>query len=151
MALMKWRPFGGGLLDIQEEMNRMFDEFFSRKPERWSWGKNGGEWAPVVDITEKEEGFVVTAELPGLTQDDVHVSMTDNILTIRGEKKQEKRVEEANYHRLERSYGSFQRSFSLPSQVEASKIKATFKNGVLTVDLPKSEKARPKEIAIKVD
>ena len=149
MALMKWRPFGSGLLEVQEEMDKVFDQFFSRSPARLSWNGNGG-WHPVVDISENKEGFVVTAELPGLTQDDVHVSLTDNTLTVKGVKKQEKKVEEANYHRLERSYGSFQRTFAISADVEADKIKASFKNGVLTVELPKSEKAKPKEIDIKV-
>lgn len=147
MALMRWRPMRD-LLSIQEEVNRLFDEFFGRFPSRLDIFETG--WSPSVDIRETKDDIIVEAELPGIKQDDVSVSITDNVLTIKGEKKQEKEVKEEQYHRIERSYGAFQRSFTLPTVVQADKAKATFKDGVLKVVIPKAEEAKPKEIKIEV-
>jgi len=146
---MRWRP-RRDLLNIREEMNRLFDDFFSGWPERRR-GLLEGEWAPSVDVAETDEDIVVTAELPGVKQDDVEISVVDDVLTIKGEKKEEKEVKEKNYHRIERSYGSFQRSLSLPVGVQSDKAKATYKDGVLKVTIPKSEEARPKQIKINVE
>ncbi len=149
MSIMRWRP-RRDLLNIREEMNRLFDDFFSGWPERRR-GLLEGEWAPSVDVAETDEDIVVTAELPGVKQDDVEISVVDDVLTIKGEKKEEKEVKEKNYHRIERSYGSFQRSLSLPVGVQSDKAKATYKDGVLKVTIPKSEEARPKQIKINVE
>ena len=145
MSLVKWNP-AKDLLDLQKELNKVFGEFFSRSPmELGSF-----EWAPAVDIIENDNEFVVKAELPGITQDDIKVSLSNDVLTIKGEKKQEKEEKGKNFHRIERSYGSFHRSFSLPSKVQADKVKAVYKNGVLEITLPKAEEVKPKEITIDV-
>jgi HSP20 family protein len=103
---------------------------------------------PAVDVFEKADKFVVKAELPGIREDDIHVSVVGDTLSIRGEKKTETEVKEEDYYRSERSYGSFYRSIPLPSKVDANKIEATFEDGVLEVALPKSAKAKPKKIAV---
>jgi HSP20 family protein len=107
------------------------------------------EWAPVVDITEDEKEFVVKAELPGLKREEVSVTVQDGVLSITGERKVEKEEKNKKYHRVERSYGSFVRSFTLPETADASKVNAEFKDGVLNVKLAKSPKAQPKTIEIK--
>ena len=149
MSLIRWRPTRD-LLNIRDEVNRLFDNFFTGLPERRR-GLLEGEWAPSVDIAETDNDVVVTAELPGVKQDDVDITITDDVLTLKGEKKEEKEVKEKNYHRIERSYGSFQRSVSLPAGVQADKAKATYKDGVLHITIPKSEEARPKQIKIDVE
>jgi len=106
---------------------------------------------PRVDIAETNGELVVAAELPGLTRDDVSIRIENNVLTLKGEKKQEEEEKATNYHRIERSYGAFSRSFSLPSTVDASKVRAGFKDGVLTITLPKTEEAKGKEIPIEVE
>ena len=149
MSIIRWRPTRD-LLSIRDEVNRLFDNFFTGVPERRR-GLLEGEWAPSVDVAETENDVVVTAELPGVEQDDVDITITDDILTLKGEKKEEKEVKEKNYHRIERSYGSFQRSISLPSGVQADKAKAIYKDGVLHITLPKAEEAKPKQIKIDVE
>jgi HSP20 family protein len=149
MSLIRWRPTRD-LLSIRDEMNRLFDNFFTGLPERRR-GLLEGEWAPSVDIAETDNEVVVTAELPGIKQDDVDITITDDVLTLKGEKKEEKEVKEKNYHRIERSYGSFQRSISLPAGVQADKAKATYKDGVLHITVPKAEEAKPKQIKIDVE
>ena len=147
MSLIRWTPFKD-LLTIQDEMNRLFHEYFTRAPEKME-GDNY-PWIPVVDIFETEDEIKVVAEIPGIKKDDVKISLQDNVLTLKGEKKQEKEEKDKNFHRVERSYGSFQRSFSLPAAVQADKVKANYKDGILTITLPKVEEAKPKEIAITV-
>ena len=105
-------------------------------------------WAPSVDISETDDVFEVRAELPGVAKEDLHVSVKDNLLTLSGEKRQEKVDDTQNYRRVERRYGSFQRSFTLPSEVEADDIKAEFNDGVLTLSIPKPEAVKPTEIPI---
>ena len=105
-------------------------------------------WAPAVDISETDDGFEVRAELPGVAKEDLHVSIKDNLLTLSGEKRQEKVDDTQNYRRVERRYGSFQRRFTLPSEVETDDISAEFKDGVLTLSIPKPETAKPAEIPI---
>ena len=106
-------------------------------------------WAPSVDISETDDKFEVRAELPGIAKDDLHVSVKDNLLTLSGEKRQEKVDDTQNYRRVERRYGSFQRRFTLPPKVETDNIKAEFSDGVLTLSIPKPEAAKPTEIPIK--
>ena len=149
MSLIRWRPTRD-LLSIRDEVNRLFDNFFTGLPERRR-GLLEGEWAPSVDIAETDNEVVVTAELPGVEQDNVDITITDDVLTLKGEKKEEKEVKEKNYHRIERSYGSFQRSISLPAGVQADKAKATYKDGVLHITVPKAEEAKPKQIKINVE
>jgi len=151
--LARWEPFGGirrrgdvfgELTRMQEEMNRFFDDFFGEQRR----GMAEGAWLPSVDVSETDSELVVRAELPGMSHEDIEINVQDNILTLKGEKKQEKKEEKENFHRLERSYGSFSRSFSLPTGVKPDDIKATFKDGVLQVTMPKAEEAKAKKIAI---
>jgi HSP20 family protein len=146
MTLMRWTPIGN-LQSFQHEMNRMFNEFFG--------GGNGeaagtglGSWTPAVDIHETDERFVIKAELPGVSKDDVSIDVHQNTLTLRGQRKHEAEVKNERYHRVERAYGTFQRSFVLPAIVDQDKVQATYKDGVLELHLPKSEAAKPKRIEI---
>jgi len=155
MAIMRWRPWGdqGGmnLVGIQDEMNRLFDDFFGRSPfERALDGGAEGRWAPAVDISENDEHLYVDVEIPGMKKEDIKVSLEHNVLSLKGEKKQEKEVKDENYHRWERRYGSFARAFELPIPVQADKIKASYKHGVLHIELPKAEEVKPREIPIEV-
>jgi HSP20 family protein len=109
-----------------------------------------GAWVPPVDIFETGESIVIKAELPGISKEDITLEVKDNTLLIKGEKKFEKEVKEENYHRVERSYGAFQRSFSLPSTVQQDKVKAKVRDGILEVTLPKAEEAKPKQIKVDV-
>jgi HSP20 family protein len=104
-----------------------------------------------VDIAEHDDAYTVKMELPGVNKDEVKITLESNILTIRGEKKQEKETKKENYHRIERSYGSFERSFTLPTSVKSDKIDAAYNNGVLQITLPKVEEAKPKQIEVKVN
>jgi HSP20 family protein len=108
----------------------------------------GADWMPVVDIREDEATLVFVAEMPGLDRDQVELTLENNVLTLSGERKLERDEEKEHYHRIERAYGSFSRSFRLPSNVDSQKATATFKDGLLTVELPKSENARPKKLEI---
>ena len=144
MSIVRWRPFND-LVGIQDEINRAFEDFW-RQSSRGLTAR--GAWWPAVDVVETEGEFKVIAELPGMKKEDVKISLTDNVLTLRGEKKMEKEENNDNWHQVERSYGAFERSFHLTCPVDASKVKARFDNGVLTVVLPKSEEAKPREIEI---
>jgi HSP20 family protein len=145
-ALVRWTPFRD-LMSIQDEMNRLFEDFF-RRP---SAGATGGTWLPVMDVSESADKITVRMDLPGVTKEDVNIAIIGNTLQVKGEKKQEKEVKEENYHRIERTYGSFFRSVELPSRVVADKITAKFKDGVLTIELPKAEEAKPHAIEIKTE
>jgi len=136
-------------MSLRDEMDRMFNEFFGTLPERLETTE--GVWYPSVDVSETDDDLIVTAELPGIEKDNVKVSVHDNTLTIKGEKKQEKETKNETYHRIERCYGAFQRSITLPTGVDTGKIQATFKNGVLKVKLPKREEAKVKEIPVRVE
>ncbi len=149
MAIVRyWDPWKD-LATLQERMNQLFEDTSPAARGR-EGAKGGGFWSPAVDIYENEEAVVVKAELPGIPKDQVSVEVKDGVLTLRGERKFEKEVQEENYHRVERSYGSFQRSFSLPSSVDAEKISASLTDGVLELRLPKREAARPKQIRVAV-
>ena len=145
MALVRWRPTRN-IFSIQDEINRLFEGLTSREPEVDALRE--GAWAPDADIAETESEIVVEAEVPGIDQENLKVSVQNNVLTFSGEKKQAKEEKGKNYHRVERTYGSFHRSFPLPADVDTSKTKASYKNGILTIRLPKVEKAKPKEIDI---
>lgn len=154
MSLIRWNParelsWPSDLSSMQREINRMFDNLF--RGEMIDDGSFGlSMWTPAVDITEQDNEYVVKVELPGVSKDDVKITIESNILTVRGEKKQEKNTKQGNYHRLERSYGSFQRSFTLPSTVKSEGIDAVYKDGILTITVPKAEEAKPKQIDVKV-
>src|ERR671924_615245 len=146
MALAQWNP-ARDFVRMREEMNRLLNQFFREGDgEEASWPTGGG--VPPVDIPETNDAVVLKAELPGFSKDDVHVELLNNRLTLRGERKHEAEVKEEQYHRRERAYGSFQRSFQLPATIDQDKVTASFKDGILELRFPKSEKAKPKNIAI---
>jgi HSP20 family protein len=147
MALARWNP-ARDLMQMREEMDRLFNQVMGRggDGEEATWGR--GLWAPPVDIYETDDAFTLKAELPGFSKDDLQIELHDNRLTLRGERKHETDVKEEQYHRRERVYGRFERAFWLPTPVDADKIQATFKDGVLELRLPKSEAAKPKRISI---
>ncbi|MGE5699809.1 MAG: Hsp20/alpha crystallin family protein [Deltaproteobacteria bacterium] len=148
MAIVRWMDPFRELSTIQERMNRMFEDFVGRTRGEREGELPAGLWAPTVDIYETDDDIVVTAELPGMEKEQVAVEYKDGILTLRGERKLEKEVKEESYHRMERSYGVFHRSFTLPGTVDEEKITARMKNGVLEVHLPKKEAAKPKQIKV---
>ena len=147
MALIRWRPMRG-MFSLQDEMNRMFNEFFGRVPAQIE--AEEGMWSPSADISESNDSITINAEIPGMSKDDIKVNIQDNTITLKGEKKHEKEEKDANYHRVERSYGAFVRSFTLPAPVQSDKVKASYKNGVLKITLPKTEEVKPKEILIDI-
>jgi HSP20 family protein len=132
----------------QRDFNRLFREAFS--PVFGEGELSTRTWAPPVDIYENGESLVLKAELPGVNPDDVEIRVEDNTLYLKGERKFEKEVKEQNYHRVERSYGTFTRTFSLPNSIDADKVAASYKDGVLTLTMPKKEEAKPKTIKINV-
>lgn len=140
--LSRWEPFRD-LARMQDEMNRLFDDRLART------GESVG-WTPACDIFEDEEGVTLKFELAGVEPKDVDVRFENGVLTLRGERKLEREDKRENYHRIERSYGTFTRSFSLPGSVDAEKIRADAKNGVLQVFLPKRAEAKPRAIQVKV-
>ena len=145
-SLNRWNP-SSPILTARDPFFRLFEPFFNQ-------GQTGNEdvsnqaWMPPVDIQETEEGYRLTAELPGLTRDDINITLENNVLRLAGERKFEKDVKKESYHRIERAYGNFQRSFSLPHQVNPEKVEAAFKDGVLTIAVPKAEQARSRKITI---
>jgi HSP20 family protein len=135
------------MFTLQQRLNRLFeDTFLPLGAEPFSMAA----WSPSCDIYETESEIVVKAEIPGVKKEDVKLSLQDNVLTLSGERKFEEETKKENYVRVERGYGSFTRSFTLPTYVDAKKISAEFKDGLLEVKLPKSEAAKPKEVEIKV-
>jgi HSP20 family protein len=144
-TLARWEPFHGAS-SLQDQLNRLFNDVFERKSEESSLTA----WAPSVDIYETEHELVVKADLPEVDPKDLDIRVENNILTIRGERKFEKKVNEENYLRVERAYGSFARSFTLANTVNSEAIKADYQNGVLTLSIPKREEAKPKQIKVTV-
>jgi HSP20 family protein len=149
MSLIKFNPrerdVFADLFNMQKDMNRMLTNFWGNDADL---GSVQG-WYPAVDVAETKDEFQVKVEVPGMNKDDLKIKLQENVLTVQGEKKQETETKEQNYHRMERSYGSFCRSFRLPSLVKADKIDANYKDGVLSIKLPKAEEAKTKEIEIK--
>lgn len=149
MAIVKWDPFRD-MVTLRDRMDRLFDDSLARLG-----GKDDdlslSNWSPPVDIYETVENIVIKAEVPGVKKEDISVEVKNDTLYLKGERKFEKDVKEENYHRMERSYGSFRRIFSLPATVEQDKVKASFKDGVLEIILPKLEKAKPKKITVDVE
>ena len=145
MNLVVRDPFWKEFNALSNRFNRFFDL------PREDAGDYLGSWSPAVDIYDKGSEVVIHAELPGMTKDDIDVRVENNVLTIRGKKERKEEVKEEGYFRTERSYGSFSRSFSLPTTVDVSKIGAEYKEGVLTLSLPKAEEAKPRQIDVKVE
>jgi len=148
MAVVRWDPFQD-LITLQDRMNQIFEQTLNRsRGERE--GVPASAWSPPVDIYETAENLILKAELPGLSKDDIDIQVRDNRLTLKGERRHEKEVKEENYLRVERAYGTFQRVFSLPADIQPDKIRATFTDGVLEVTIPKAEVAKPKQITVEV-
>ena len=145
----RWDPFGE-LSTLQERMSGLFEDLLpsTRKGEE---ELNTGTFYPAVDIIEGDKKVNLRAELPGMKKEDVHVEVNDDTITLRGERKIEKEDKKQNYHRIERSYGSFHRSFSLPDTVDRGKIEAHYKDGILEVTIPRGEEAKPKAVQIDVN
>ncbi len=143
-----WEPFTR-LRTIQDQFNRLFEDTFENYPAATREGLER-KWLPLVDIYEDKDSFVVKAELPGVKKEDVTIEIKDTVLTLSGERKQEGEVKKENYHRIERVYGKFTRSFTLPGSVKIEGVHAQYKDGVLEITLPKAEKAKPKSIPIEV-
>ena len=151
MAIVRWEPFRD-LLSLQDRMNRLFDESYrstqrGTSDDEWALG---GSWAPAVDIYEQGTDIVLKAELPGVDPKNVDIRLENNVLSLRGQRRLEGEVKRESYHRVERSYGAFSRSFTLPTVVDQGSIKAEFKDGLLRLTLPKREEAKPKQIQINV-
>jgi HSP20 family protein len=150
MTVVKWDPFRE-LEEMSERLNRMI-----ARPSVHTNGGQGKEvmtvadWTPTVDISETEAEYAIKAELPEVRKEDVKVTVEDGVLTIQGERKQEKEEKGRKYHRIERSYGRFARTFTLPDTVDEGKVRAEYADGVLHLHLPKSEKAKPKQIDVKI-
>ena len=146
MDLVQWKPFRE-VSRLRNEMDRLWDEYFG--PGRRALKPMEEAWLPAVDVSETGDKITVKAEIPGMEAKDIEISMVGDTLTIKGEKKAEREEKDENYHMVERSYGSFSRAMKLPAQVDAEKVEATYKNGVLTVVLPKKEEVKAKTIEIK--
>jgi len=146
MTLVRWNPTRNRMMPTVHEWDRLMSDFINDGLEDTELSN----WTPAVDIVEDNDAFVVTADLPGLTKRDISINIKENMLTVSGERKSEIKDEKRNYCRTERRYGVFKRSFQLTDKVIADKISATFKDGVLTVNIPKAEEVKPKEIEIKV-
>jgi HSP20 family protein len=144
-TLSRWEPFRGAS-SLQDQINRAFDEVVGRTTDESALSA----WAPAVDIYETEHELVVKADLPDVDPKDLDIRVENNLLTLRGERKFEKKVTEENYLRVERAYGTFSRSFSLSNSVNPEAIKADYHNGVLTLAIPKREEAKPKQIKVNV-
>ncbi len=145
MAIIRWDPYRD-LVTLRDRMNRLFEDMSGPKSEEKD--NMPSAWAPSVDIYESENEVVMAAEIPGVDEKDVEIKVEDNNLTLRGERKFEKETKEENYHRIERSYGSFFRSFALPSYIDQDRIEAEHENGVLKIRMPKRAELKPRQVKI---
>lgn len=145
-TLVTWDPFQ----DLNTFSNRLNTLFGRSEQEQGNGSSARVQWAPLVDISENEKEYLIKAELPEVEKENVRVTVENGVLVVSGERKFEEDVKDSKHHRIERSYGSFLRSFSLPDDADGAKVHAEFKNGVLRVHLPKSEESKPKQIEIKV-
>jgi len=145
MAIIRWDPFRD-LVTLREKMNRLFEEAYSARGEERDLVSSS--WTPSVDIYETEQELVLTAEVPGIEDKDIEIKVEDSTLTLKGERKFEKETKEENYHRIERAYGSFYRSFSLPPYIDQEKIEAEHEQGVLKITMPKKLEAKPKTVKV---
>ena len=149
MAIVRWNPLDD-IVSFQRRMNKLFEDTFlvKRHPDE-EFG--AGIWSPAVDIYETESDIVLKAELPEVDQKDIEIKIDENVLTLKGERRFEKETKEENYHRMERFYGSFSRSFTLPSGIEQEKIKAQYKDGVLKITMPKKAETKSKKITVEIN
>lgn len=142
--MRRWEPFRE-LVSLRDDMDRLFRSFFGSPLEEVE-----GFWAPVIDIEEDNDSYYVRAEVPGIKREEIKISVRGNALSLSGERKQESETKNKTFHRVERSYGRFKRTISLPSEIDADKVKATYKDGILLVTLPKPESTKPKEIEVEI-
>ena len=146
MDIMRWDPFKE-LSTLRDQIDRLFDSFFGRVP---SLIERESAWVPAINLEETEDSYVVQAELPGLKKNEIKVAITEDSITISGERKIAKEEKGKTYHRVEIAYGKFQRMLPLPGEIIPEKAKATYKDGILTIKLPKSEKAKVKEVEVEI-
>jgi HSP20 family protein len=150
MALVRWEPVRE-ITSIQNEMNRLFNTFFDTPTTgNGGTGTSPRRWVPAMDLVETDDSFVLKADLPGLTEGDVNVEVEDNVLTVSGERKAEHEDKREGYVRVERSYGTFRRSLTLPEGIDPEAVQASFENGVLEVRIPKPEERKPRKVSIQV-
>jgi HSP20 family protein len=139
----RWNPTTA-YLTTREPFFRMFDSFFNSDAQ----GEETRAWVPPVDIQENGDAYLFHAELPGMSKEDIHITLENSVLRLSGERKFEKDAKKENYHRVERTYGTFTRTFTLPTQVDPEQVQAAFENGILTITVPKAEQAKPRRITI---
>jgi HSP20 family protein len=149
MALIRWEPVTE-LNTIQNEMNRLFNTFFEQPAPTSGGGAPGRRWIPAMDLVETADHYVLRADLPGLTDADVNVQLQDNVLTISGERTVERDAQQEGYYRLERAFGSFSRSLTLPPGINPDAVQAHFDRGVLELTIPKPEQKKPRQVQIKL-
>lgn len=149
MAIVRWDPFKD-LMNLQDEVNSLFRRSFFRSAEPLA-AESVATWAPAIDLYEGDDKLTVEAELPGLDAGDIDISIEDDTLRIKGERKFSDEIKEENYHRIERAYGYFERNIPLPRKIKEDKVVASVKDGLLRIELPKAEEAKPKQIPIKVE
>ena len=152
MTLVKWNP-SRELLNVEREFNKLFNTFNRRygfDDSSTNEELENAVWSPLTDISENKDQYILKMDLPGVSKENLKLSFHDGELIISGERKQEKEDKDSKYHRIERTYGKYYRSFTLPQTIQADKINAEFKDGQLTITVPKSEEAKPKELEIKV-
>jgi len=143
MTLVKWSPWRD-MMSVQDEMNKLFSGLVTSRSDVSS----AEDWVPSVDISETDDGFIVTADVPGMGAEDIKISVANDVLTLKGDKKNIREGDGENFHRVERTFGSFERTFSLPTGVDSGSVKAKYKDGVLEVKIPKSKEAKPQEIKV---
>ncbi len=148
-TIVRWDPFKE-MSTLQDRMNRAFGDLWGRT-RRADEDSLSGSWMPAVDVRETKDALEITAELPGIEPKNVEVSVENGVLTLKGAREFEKAADGETYHRVERAYGSFERSFSLPTNVDPEKVKASYRHGVLHLTLPKREEAKPRSVTIKVE
>jgi HSP20 family protein len=146
MSVTRWDPFQD-LFSIQNEMNQLFNRFFGQQPRPGEPGQR--PWAPLLDIAERKDAYLVTVEVPGVKPEDLDITLEGGVLTVQGERRFQQEATEQRWHRVERGYGAFRRSITLPSQVRADAIEASYQDGVLHVTVPKAEAAMPKRIEVR--
>lgn len=154
MTLVRFNP-ARELLDLEREFNKMFSSFGNRfglsKKDNADDEYENAVWVPLTDVSEDNDNYYLKADLPGIKKEDVKISYSDGSLSISGERTQEKETKDKKFHRIERSYGKYYRSFSIPKEIKEDKIKADFTDGQLNITIPKAEEVKPKEISIKVN
>jgi HSP20 family protein len=148
MAIVRWQPYGA-VASLQNSINKLFNDAFTRANVDEDFALSA--WKPVVDIFDKDDAIVIHAELPGVKKEDVAIEVKDNVLTLRGERSESKEIKEDKYYRKERTFGSFHRAFSLPAAINPDTIKATFKDGILEIEIPKPEEQKPKQVKISIE